>query len=219
MSVIKLRDIPEDTPLDRIYKAFVAHKLDALSESDKEIHQRITEIDRQITARKPVKKNIRGKKVKYRTLYSSKELCEWVVERFGVSHRQAYIDIDMCKRFYLSTETREDKEYARGQRIAIGNELMFEAAAQGDYKSAAAFYKEINEITGLKRTDPETLNPEMLIPSDPIIVDDPSEIGFEPIENLAALTRELEKEFKRKTIDNVINSAEETDYESDPSAE
>lgn len=221
MSVIKVKDIPEDTPLDRIYKAFVSHKLDQLSDSDKAILTRITEIDKQITARKPVEKTIRGKVVAYSRPYQYKELCEWVVERFDVSHRQAYIDIDMSKRFFLSCETRDDKEYARGQRIVIGNELMFEAAAQGDYKSAAAFFKELNEISGLKRIDPEGINPEDLIPIEFTIVDDPSQLdsNFEKIENIDEIIRDLEKEFKRKTIKNVIDDAVDTDYESEEKAE
>jgi hypothetical protein len=221
MSIIKAKDVSDDTPLDRIYKAFVSHQLDKLSDSDKAILTRITEIDKQITVRKPVEKTIKGKVVTYNRPYQYKELCEWVVERFNVSHRQAYIDIDMSKRFFLSCETRDDKEYARGQRILIGNELMFEAAAQGDYKSAAAFFKELNEISGLKRTDPEGINPEDLIPIEFTIVDDPSQLdsSFEKIENIDELIRDLEKEFKRKTIKNVIDDAVDTDYESEETAE
>jgi hypothetical protein len=218
MPLIKPRDISEETPLDRIYKAFISHKLDDLHQSDQDILTRITEIDKQITARKPVSKKINGEKIKYSRPYQYKELAEWTVERFGVSHRQAYIDIEMSKRFFLSCETRDDKEFARGQRIAIGDDLMFLAVAKGDLKAAAAFFKEVNEIRGLKRSDPETLNPEDSVPTDMIIVDDPSEIGFEKVANLSQLSDELLKEFKGKTMKNVIDSAEDTTYESEEAA-
>lgn len=215
MTLIKSRDITEDTPLDRIYKAFIGHKLDDLTPSDQDILTRITEIDKQITARKPVTKKINGEKIKYNRPYQYKELAEWTVERFGISHRQAYIDIEMSKRFFLSCETRDDKEFARGQRIAIGDDLMFLAVAKGDLKSAAAFFKEVNEIRGLKRSDPETLNPEASVPSDLVIVDDPSEVGFEKIENIEQAADELYKEFKGKAMKNVMDTAEYTPYESD----
>ena len=215
MSLIKARDISEETPLDRIYKAFIDHKLDALAPTDQAIYTRITEIDRQITARKPVSKKVNGEKIKYNRPYQYKELAEWVVERFKISHRQAYIDIEMSKRFYLSCETRDDKEFGRGQRLAIGDDLMFLAVAKGDFKSAAAFFKEGNELRGLKRNDPETLNPEASVPSDLVIVDDASEVGFEKIENIGQLADELLKEFKSKSIKSVLDTAEDTPYESD----
>ncbi|WP_285055144.1 hypothetical protein [Pedobacter ginsengisoli] len=221
MSVIKVNQIGEETPLDRIYKAFIAHELDKLSASDSEIYTRITEIDRQMTARKPVKKQIRGKDYEYTVPYRYKELCEWIVERFKVSHRQAYIDIDMTKRFFANTETREDKEIGRGQRIAIGDELMWEAKATGDYKSAHAFFKEVNEISGYKRVDPETINPEHLVPSEFLIVNHPSELEtpFPVIENFAEMVRELERDFKQKTVNKIMDDAVDIDYESDETAE
>jgi hypothetical protein len=220
LSIIPVKSIPEDTPLDRIYKAFVTHTLDTLSETDKGILTRITEIDKQMTARKPVKKVIKGKEVEFNRPYLYKELCEWIVERFGVSHRQAYTDIDTCKRFFLTTQTRDDQEFGRGQQIAIGNELLFEAASQGDYKSAAAFFKEINELMGLKRIMPETINPELLLPSEFVIVDDPSQLDnkFKKEENFSEMVSALEIEFKEKGISKIMDTAVDTDYESEETA-
>lgn len=207
------KNITGNTVEERIYKAFISHDLDSLSDSDKNVFKRISKVDALISQRKPVKKSVRGKELSYSVPYSYKELVEWLVEHFKISHRQAYIDIDMAKRFFLSLETREDKEFGRGQQIAIGYELMFEAQAVGDYKSAAAFYKEINEIKGLKKTDPEQINPEDLIPTDLVLIDDPSELGFPKIDNVDQLANELLKTLKGGVIKKMTTSAEDVDYE------
>lgn len=221
MTLIKPNKVSDETPLDRIYKAFISHGLDKLSDTDKGIYKRITEIDKQISARKPIKKTVRGQEVEYRVPFSYKELCEWVVERFKVSHRQAYIDIDMSKRFYLSCETKEDQEVGRGQRIAIGNEFMFEAFAMGDYKAGAALFTEINKVMGLHTIKPETFNPEHLIPAEFLIVDDPSQLDakFPKYDDLPELIKELERDFKKKAVKNVMDEATDIDYESEEEAE
>jgi len=217
MGKIETSKLSTETALDRIYNAYVSHTTKELSAEDTAILLRITEIDKQIENRKPVIKNIKGKEVSYNRPWQKKELVEWIVERFGVSHRTAYDDIDRCNIFFFSLETKENKEYARGHRIKIGDELMYEAAAMGDYKSAAAFFKEVNEIRGLKRTDPEIINPEHTIPSDPVIVGDASEIGFEKIDNLDKLADDLLKTFKGQVHKKINESAIDIDYE--PEAE
>lgn len=201
MSNIKSRDIKSTTPLDRILKAWLAHDLDNLSEEDKGILQRITEIDKRMQAGQLVK----GNKGDFSRPMRLKELVEWHTERFKISSRQAYADIAMAKQFFLSTETRDDKEFARGQMIQQGEEMMFQAAAQSDFKSAAAFFKELRLLRGLDKIDVETPDLSKWEPINPLIIDDPAELGYEKFENPKQVIEKLLKSFKKGPIEKLLD--------------
>jgi hypothetical protein len=211
--LIKAKNIGQDTPLDRILRAHIEHKLDQLSESDKKILERITEADNRLKEGQIVKKTVNKKIHVFNRPIRYKELVEWLVEKFGISHRQAYVDIAMAKQFFLSVEGREDKEFARGQMILQGEEFMHLAVSMGDFKSAAAFFRELAKIRGLDRVDPETMNADLLQPTELIIVDDPSELGFEKIDNPDDVVNKLKQSFKKNILDAVTDDAEEVDFE------
>src|SRR5690606_20810093 len=113
--------------------------------------------------------------------------------RFGVSLAQAYIDIEMAERFFLTTERRPDKEFARGMQIYWGEDAMARAQADGDHRAAAAFFKELNKIRGLDKFEDESANLKDFRPIKPVIVSDPSELGFEKIDNPDKVVAELRK--------------------------
>ncbi len=212
MSNIKPCDVKESTPLDRILKSWLSHDLDNLSDKDKGILQRITEIDKHMQMGKLVK----GNKGDFFRPLRFKELVEWHVERFNISHRQAYVDIAMAKQFFLSTETRDEKEFARGQMIQQGEEMMFEAASQSDFKSAAAFFKELRLLRGLDKIDIDTPDISKWEPVLPRIIDDPTELGFEKIDQPHRLVDRLLKSFKKGSVDKLLDddpNIEEVDFE------
>lgn len=217
--LIKAKDISTDTALDRILKAWLAHNLDGLAETDKGILERITEIDKRIQQQMIVKRKehsvVTGQPYEreFKRPMRYKELVEWHVERFGISHRQAYIDIEHAKQFFLSTESREDKEFARGQMIMQGEEMMFEAASLGDFKSAAAFYKELRLLRQLDKVDKTNIDPSKYQPVIPRIVNDPSELGFEKMDNPDAIVAELRKSFKKGVVDKMLEDSEEVQDE------
>ena len=201
MSNIKVRDIKSTTPLDRILKSWLAHDLDHLSDEDKGILQRITEIDKRMQTGQLVKSN----KGDFSRPMRLKELVEWHTERFKISSRQAYADIAMAKQFFLSTETRDDKEFARGQMIQQGEEMMFRAAAQSDFKSAAAFFKELRLLRGLDKIDVETPDLSKWEPIQPRIIADPVELGFEKMEHPSKEVDKLLKSFKKGPIEKMLD--------------
>lgn len=211
MSNLKARDIKATTPLDRILKAWLAHDLDNLSEEDKGILQRITEIDKRMQTGQLVK----GNKGDFSRPMRLKELVEWHTERFKISSRQAYADIAMAKQFFLSTETRDDKEFARGQMIQQGEEMMFQAASQSDFKSAAAFFKELRLLRGLDKIDSDAPDLSKWEPILPRIIVDPTELGFEKIDNPNQVIERLLKSFKKSPIDKLLDDSQEAIEEVD----
>lgn len=204
MSIIRSKEIKGDTVLDRILKAWLSHDLDSLAEADKAILTRITELDKRMQEGKLIK----GNKKDFSRPMRMKELVEWQVERFAISHRQAYADIEMAKQFFLSTQSREDKEFARGQMILQGEELMFEAASTGDFKAAAAFFKELRLLRGLDKIEQDTPDLSKWEPIKPIIISSVSEMGYEKIEYLDQEIKKLLKSFKTNPIEQNINNQE-----------
>lgn len=202
MSIIKPKEIKGDTVLDRILRAWLSHDLDNLSDTDKHILTRITELDKRMQEGKLIK----GNKKDFSRPMRTKELAEWQVERFKISHRQAYADIQMAKEFFLSTQSREDKEFARGHMILQGEDLMFEAAATGDFKAAAAFFKELRLLRGLDKIDPDTPDLSKWEPIKPIIISSVSEMGFEKIDNPDQEVKKLLRSFKTNPIEQNISN-------------
>lgn len=200
--------ITGDTAADRILSAWKKNAMDKLSEDDKSILDRITEVEKRFYEKKLVR--IKGKDVE--RPFSWKDLVSFLKEKYKISHRQAYADIELAKQFFLLARTRTDKEFARGYRIMQGEEMMHQAVDSKDFKSAAAFFKEITKLEGLDRWDDAEADPSIFQPMKPIIVADPSELGFPKMENPDAIVERLKKSFKKGTIDKMLADAEETDY-------
>ena len=63
--------------------------------------------------------------------YTFNKLADFLVEEYKISYRTAYDDIANAKKFFLSTYTKDDKDFARGVMIEWGEKFMFEARANG----------------------------------------------------------------------------------------
>lgn len=223
MGWLRPRHVRGNTALDRILKAFLNNDLKSLKQEDKDILDRISEVDARLRTGNVVKKERYDPDLdcmvedgRYTRPYQKRELALWQMARFDVSLAQAYADIEMAERFFLTTETRSDREFARGMQIIWGEDAMARAQADGDHRAAAAFYKEINKIKGLDKFDEDTPELKDFRPIEQVIVADPSElgVGFELIENTDALVAKLRKELKKSTvIDRIVAEAEEVDFE------
>lgn len=219
MSLIRAKDVDIDGPLGRIYKAFLSNKVDQLRATDKALLTRMRRVDTLVREKKlHEEKRYNSEGVQFpfsfRRPYKKREIVEWLQSEFGVSIRQAYLDVEMAQRFFHSFETSQDREIARGMAIETGEEMMARAEAAGDFRAAAAFYKELNQIKQLRTFQMDLLDPSEYIPTDPILVDDPSKLGFpaldEPVEDVKA---RLMKKLKKGFIETMVEDAETVDDE------
>lgn len=208
MSETRIVRIEGDTAADRIVFAWKNHALDQLSDGDKAILERITEVEKRFHEKKFVKDKD-GNDTTMARPYKWKDLVEFLIEKYQISNRQAYADIELAKKFFLLGRTKFDKDFARGYRVDQGEELMHQAVDAGDFKSAAAFFKEIIKLEGLDRPDEHEHDPSKFQPPTPKIINDPSELGFERIENPDAVVERLKKSFKQGAIDKMIDDAED----------
>src|SRR5690606_10517697 len=186
MGALRPRHVKGNSALDVILKAFLANDLDNLDQKHKDILERITEVDTRIRVGNVVIKtkfdyeqNADVEDFRFTRPYRKRGLAEAQIARFGVSLAQAYGDIERAERFFLTTETRQDKEFARGMQIYWGEEAMARAQHDGDHRAAAMFYKELNRIRGLDRPDDDTVDLQDWRPIKPIIVSDPSQLGLD----------------------------------------
>lgn len=211
--------------MDRILKAWLKDDLDSLSETDKNILERITEVDKRF--RKGYSMKVKAWNIVTGEPYTEtvkrpfrmKELAEWNVKRFGISLRQAYEDVKMSQKFFLFNEGPQDKEFARGAMIQWGDELMAKAAHSGDYRAAAAFFKELRLLKGLDKFEDETWDPAKFEPIRPVIVMNASDVGFPEMENPTALVEELKKSFKKSVLEKILDDAEDVDEIEEEGAE
>lgn len=215
--IIKSRNIDPVTPYDRILKAWLANDLDSLSQTDKDILERITEVDKRYRKGYSMKVKaysiLDGKKYteSIKRPYRMKELAEWNAKRFGISLRQAYEDVKMSQKFFLFNEGREDKDFARGHMIQWGETLLAKAEHNRDFRAAAQLFKELRLIRGLDKFEDETWDPTKFEPVRPVIVMKASEVGFPEMDNPTARVEELKKSFKQTVLDKILDDAEDVD--------
>lgn len=223
MGELRPKHIQGDTILDRIFKAFLANKIDSLSPTDRAVYERIREVDAQVRTgfvQKITKYNPDlGCDVEVNRInrpYQKLELAHWLMAKFNISQAQAYVDIQMSQQFFKTFESKEDKDYARGMHIYWGERMMMEAHNAGDYRAAQAFYKELSKVKGLHEKDFDIPDYQDFTPVKPVIETDASKLGFEKIDNVDSVVADLLKELKGKSssIDRMLeDEAEDVDYE------
>ena len=205
------RHIKAETSFDIILKAWLDHKVEQLPENLQNMLTRWRKADALMRNGTLVKK---GKK-EVTQPYTFQKLADYLVEEYKVSYRTAYDDIANAKRFFLSTYTKDDKDFARGVMIEWGEKFMFDCIAEGDRATALGFYKAINELKGLLKEDqdrPDYQNINLPVYN---IVADPSELGFPKVDNPdEAVARILAKRKKNK-IDQIISESENVDFTED----
>lgn len=203
MGILRPKHVKGNTALDIILKAFLKNDLDSLSDEHKNILERITEVDARIRTGYVVIKTkfddnlkIDVEDFRFNRPYRKRELAEWQMTRFGVSLAQGYADVEMAERFFLSTERRPDREFARGMQIYWGEEAMALAQHDGDHRAAAAFFKELNKLKGVDKPEDDTINLKDWRPIRPVVKRDPSELGFVKLENPDKVVAELRASLK-----------------------
>jgi hypothetical protein len=207
-NLLKPRDIKAETPFDTILKAFLGGKIEQLPDDQQKMLERWRLVHRLITDGKIVKKG----KNDITQPYTFTMLADFLVAEYKVSYRTAYDDIANAKRFFLSTYSKDDKDFARGVMIDWGEKLMFEAAGTGDFKSAAAFFKALSEIKSLLKDDQEVPDyANINIPSF-ILVADPSELGFPKIDDPQAAVNRILAKRKKDKIDIIISESEPIEF-------
>jgi hypothetical protein len=206
--LIKPRDIKVETTYDSILKAFLGGKIDTLPSDQKIMLDRWRHVHRLITDGKLVKT---GKK-EVTQPYTFSKLADFLVAEYNVSYRTAYDDIANAKKFFLSTYSKDDKDFARGVMIDWGERFMFEAAGNGDYKSAAAFFKALSEIKGLLKDDQERPDYENIHLPAFNLVADPSELGFPKMDDPDAAVARILAKRKKDKIDIMISDSEEVEF-------
>jgi hypothetical protein len=198
--LIKSRDIKGETTYDIILKAYLEHKTHLLSDDLKQMLERWKKADSLLRSGEIVKKGAND----IVRPYNATRLVNYLVEHFGVSSRTAQNDIAHAKRFFLSTYDRDDKEYARGIMIEWGETMMWEAHSLGDRKSAAAFFKTLAEMKGLLKDDPDLPDYSKVQLPTLVMVDDPSELGFEKIDNVDEVVAGILAKRKKSKMDQII---------------
>lgn len=198
--LIKPRDIKGETTYDIILKAYLEHKTDLLSDELKQMLERWRKADSLIRSGELIKK---GNNDIIRP-YNVNRLKDYLVEHYGISRRTADNDIAHAKRFFLSTYDRDDKDYARGIMIEWGETMMWEAHSLGDRKSAAAFFKTLAEMKGLLKDDPDLPDYSKVQLPTLIMIDDPSELGFEKIDNVEEIVAGILAKRKKSKMDQII---------------
>lgn len=223
MGELRPKHIKGDTIMDRIFKAFLANKIDSLSPTDRGVYERIREVDAQVRTgfvqkitKYDYELQLEVEVSRINRPYQKLELAHWIMARFGVSQAQAYIDIQMSQQFFKTFESKEDKDYARGMHIYWGEKMMMEAHSAGDFRAAQGFYKELSKVKGLHEKDHDIPDYKEFTPIKPIIETDVTKLNFEKIENLDAVKADLLKELKGKSssIDRMLDDeAVDVDYE------
>jgi predicted acetyltransferase len=149
--LLKPRDIKKETNFDIILRAWLEHRLGDLSEDLTAMLERWRMADSLLRDGYLVKKG----KNEITQPYTFNKLVAFLVETYGISRRTAYDDIANAKKFFLSTYSKEDRDFARGVMIEWGEKMMWEAQSIGDNKSAAAFYKTLADIKGILKEEQE----------------------------------------------------------------
>jgi hypothetical protein len=206
LELLKPSQIKRETNYDIILKAYLEHKTHDLPDVLQEQLNRWKKCNELIRDGKLVKKG----KNNITQPYRYHDIVNFIVQTYGVSTRTAREDIRHTKFFFSNETSKEEKDFGRGVMIEWGERLMFEAAGVGDYKSAAAFFREIAAIKGLHDKDEDRPKYEDLQIPHLIIVADPSELGFEKIDD-SQIDKAVEKILqnrKRSKLDAMIDNSE-----------
>lgn len=207
--MIRASDVQGDTAYDVILRAWLAHKVDDLPADKQNMLLRWQKVDALIRQGELVRQvEDDGSLVTVKKRYNFSGLVEWLRENFKVSARTAYEDIKNAKRFFLCCEGREDIEYSRGVMIEWGEHMMHTAFENGDFDGASKFFKELNKIKGLHETRVDLPDYSEFVPPSFVITTDPTELGFEKIDNVDEVVARILNEKRSGFLDSEAQEAE-----------
>lgn len=188
---------PEDE-LDRIYKAWLADKLDDLSLRDKWL------LERMEYANKLLREG--GKRSMYKNMV--KDMLQYF-KHHDVTSRTIDNDIARAKRFFLVAQPREDKEFAKGVHIEWLKRFIWKAEKKGDMKAVAMLMREKAEVEALKKDDIELPDYDKLQRQPILIITDLADINMPVIPNL----EEELKKLRMSKSEYLKANSEDIDYE------
>lgn len=205
---IRPGDIKGNTTFDVVMKAYLSHKLDELPEAQRNMLERWEQADRLLRDGELV--TLVGEKgpVQQHGRFNVSKVVEWLKERYKVSTRTAYEDVTNAARFFHSLAGRPDKEYERAIAITYGEAMLEKALEKNDLKAAAALYKELNKIKGLHEQSIDTPDYAEFQPPKMVITSDPTELGFEKVENPDAIVKRILGESRQSFLESEAQDAE-----------
>lgn len=203
--LIKPRDIQIEDKFDKILKAYLDGKTQHLPADLQHCLERWSMVNDMLREGHLVQKGT----LKYNAPYRYNDLVKFIVQQFNVSIRTAYDDIKSAKRFFAIRETREEDDFAKGLMIERLEAREAEAWAMGDHTTAVACNKLIITMRQWdKPPEEEAIRAsEFQIPHT-VIVDDPSELGFDKIENVEDAVQRVLSKRKKSKIDSIFAEAE-----------
>lgn len=205
---IRPGDIKGNTVYDVILKAWLSHKTTDLPVEQKNMLERWEQADRLLRNGLLVQNVTTDGITEKQTRFNVSKVVEWLKEKYKVSARTAYEDVYNAKRFFLSCEGRPDKEYERAIAITFGEALMERAEEKGDLKAAAAIYKELNKIKGLHEQSIDAPDYAEFQPPRIVITSDPTELGFEKVENPDDIVKRILGESRQSFLESEAEDAE-----------
>jgi hypothetical protein len=207
--LLKVSDVKGDTAYDHILRAWIGHKVEQLPTHLASILERWQAVDK-LYKQGIVTHMVSDEGVPYDKMqrFSWRGIVEWLRQNFGISARQAYDDIYNAKRFFLIAETKTDIQYNRGAAIEQGRMMQWAAFDAGRFEAAAMFFKETNKVEGLHEHAAETPDYADFEPPKFILTTDPTELGFEKIEDQEDLVRRILNEKRKDFLEDTAEDAE-----------
>jgi hypothetical protein len=198
--LIRGRDIKADDVLDRIFKAWIEHKIGDLELNDRWILERMEYIDARLKEG--------GERSRY------KNVVEDTYEAFkchDITKRTIETDIARTKRFFLTTRPRTDKEYARGMYIEWGQKKLWKLDEDGSDKAYVALFNKLTDLEGFNKEDIERPDYDAIQPPPMMVIMDPAQIGVPVIDNLEEEIRILNLPKAKPRNTKNIEEAEDPD--------
>jgi hypothetical protein len=206
--MIRSADIKGNTSYDIILRAWLDHKVHELPAQLSGMLERWRMVDELIRKGEILQKITDDGIINVTKRFSFTDLVEWLREKYTISMRTAYEDIRNAKRFFLSNEGRDDIEYARGVAIEHGELMQWAAFEAGDFDAASKFFKELNVIKGLHEQRVDTPDYSEFIPPSFVFAADPTELGFEPIDNKDEIVKRILADKRIKFLESEATDVE-----------
>lgn len=205
---IRPGDIKGNTAQDIVLKAWLSHKLDELPDEYKNMLKRWEQADRLLRDGEMVTLVTEDGPVQKHGRFNVSKVVEWLKEKYDISTRTAYEDIHNAKKFFLSMEGRPEKEYERAIAVTFGEALMERCEEKGDMKAAVALFKELNKIKGLHEQSVDVPDYAEFQPPNLVITADPTELGFEKVENPDEIVKRILGESRQNFLESEAQDAE-----------
>lgn len=163
---------PEDL-LDKLYKAYLADKIEELPEQEQKVLERMEYADAKLREG--------GSVSRYSNLVN--DMLHFF-KGHNVTRRTIENDIARAKRFFLSARPREEKEYGRGKHIEWLERVIVEAREAGEFRALPGLFRELKDYQGYMKEDPNRPDYENFERKPILVITDPKQIGVPEIENL-----------------------------------